>query len=56
MDDTIQNSLSHPSEPSALRTQVFRTLHEKGFGAISQKYGGQNIKGWIKEKVRQVLY
>ena len=55
-EETKQNSLIRPSEPSTLRSLVLRSIREKGYEATAKKFGGQNAKGWIKEQIRRVLY
>lgn len=56
IEDTFQNSLMHPSKPSPYRIRAFRTLCEQGYEETAKKYGGQNIKGWVKEQIRRIRF
>ena len=54
--DTVQNSLLHPAEPSSSRMRVFKSLRMKGYESVAREFGGQNVKGWIKERIRRIVY
>lgn len=52
---TEQNSLLHSAAGSAARLQVFRMLEKCGYEKTAKTYGGQNVKGWIKERIRRLI-
>lgn len=54
--ETVQNSLLKPSPVSPVRNNAFRILISGGYEQLARKYGEWNIRGFIKNIVRKIVF
>lgn len=54
-EQTVQNSLTHPAELSAVRKRAFNLYEAKGYESLAREYGEWNLKGWMKNCLRKLI-
>lgn len=55
-NETVQHSLIKPSKANPKRSDAFAILKSHGYGALSRKYGENNVYGRMKDIIRKRVF